>query len=160
MKQALRNTSIIFVFIMSLTSCNSNEDKQHSDYFIGPWYYLDYSSNDSIADYGEILITDSTFTIAYITTGLGPFCEVYEIQSDSIYISREFKYLTEKIDQNSFTLKYKSSDKDSFIEMNVMRMKKHEFGIKEEFANFEELDIYFENAFKRSKKYTDQGNKD
>jgi hypothetical protein len=158
MKQALIFISLFVVFIISFHACKSNETKHNNDFYIGHWYFQDYKLTDSISDYGEILFTDSTFTIAYIFAGIGPICENYKIRNDSIYISGKFKYLIEKIDQNSFTLKYHSSDKDCFTEMKVKRMEKHQFELKEEFENFEELDNYTENAWKRNKKYIDEGN--
>jgi len=142
-------TLFIVVFVL-LTACKTSENK--NEYLIGNWYYLDYECTDSIIEYGEILITDSTFVRAYVTAGLGPTWHKHEIKNDTIFINSEFNYLLEKLDKNSFKLKYSLSDCEELGEIVVHRMKEHEFELKE-FADYDELDIYFYNAFKRSKKY-------
>ncbi len=156
MKRTLTLISLIVTIVVLLTASRVSEIKNPKDYFLGQWYYLDNECTDNISEYGEILITDSTFTIAYVTAGLGPVWGKYEIVNDSIYISGEFSYLFEKIDKNSFKLKYSYSNSKNLCEMIVRRMERQEFELKEEFADYEELDIYFYHAFKRSKKYIDQ----
>lgn len=138
-----------------LTGCKSTEIKNQKEYVIGHWYYLDYECTDSVIEYGEILITDSTFIRAYVTAGLGPIWGKHEIKNDTIFINGEVNYLLQIIDNNSFELKESLSYCEDLGTITVHRMKEHEFELKEEFADYDELDIYFYNASIRSKKYMD-----
>jgi len=143
--------TIFIVLFILLTACKTSEN--NTEFMIGHWYYLDYECADSIIEYGEILITDSTFTRAYVTAGLGPIWGKYEIQNDTVFINGEFNYQLKIIDKDSFELKESISSCKELGTIKVYRMKEHEFELKEEFADYDELDIYFYNAFKRSKKY-------